>query len=146
MLDQAPEPQPKVIEGLTGPWEMVIGLEVHAQVATQAKLFSGASTAVGAEPNSQVSFVDAGMPGMLPVLNPATAETIASVPVATPEDVDRAVAAARGAFPAWAATTPGERSLALLRPVKGAVVGLQWALYMHGFGGEPDRIETHPEV
>lgn len=69
MLDQAPVPAPKIIEGLTGPWELVIGLEVHAQVATQAKLFSGAATAVGAEPNSQVSFVDAGMPGMLPVLN-----------------------------------------------------------------------------
>jgi aspartyl-tRNA(Asn)/glutamyl-tRNA(Gln) amidotransferase subunit B len=65
----APAPAPKVVEGLTGPWEMVIGLEVHAQVATEAKLFSGASTAVGAEPNSQVSFVDAGMPGMLPVIN-----------------------------------------------------------------------------
>ncbi len=64
-----PAPEPRVIEGLTGPWEMVIGLEVHAQVATKAKLFSGASTAVGAEPNSQVAFVDAGMPGMLPVLN-----------------------------------------------------------------------------
>jgi aspartyl-tRNA(Asn)/glutamyl-tRNA(Gln) amidotransferase subunit B len=68
MLDQ-PTLAPKVIEGLTGPWEMVIGLEVHAQVATQAKLFSAASTAVGAEPNSQVSFVDGGFPGMLPVLN-----------------------------------------------------------------------------
>ncbi len=70
MLDSPlPAPKPKVIEGVTGPWEMVIGLEVHAQIATQAKLFSGASTQVGAEPNSQVSFVDAGMPGMLPVLN-----------------------------------------------------------------------------
>jgi aspartyl-tRNA(Asn)/glutamyl-tRNA(Gln) amidotransferase subunit B len=70
MLDLAlPEPRPKVIEGVTGPWELVIGLEVHAQIATKAKLFSGASTEVGAEPNSQVSFIDAGMPGMLPVLN-----------------------------------------------------------------------------
>ncbi|TNC52937.1 Asp-tRNA(Asn)/Glu-tRNA(Gln) amidotransferase subunit GatB [Rubellimicrobium rubrum] len=70
MLDQSvPAPKPKVIEGVTGPWEIVIGLEVHAQVATAAKLFSGASTAVGAEPNSQVSFIDAGMPGMLPVIN-----------------------------------------------------------------------------
>ncbi len=68
MLD-LPTPAPKVVEGLTGPWEMVIGLEVHAQVATQAKLFSGASTLVGAEPNSQVSFVDGGFPGMLPVIN-----------------------------------------------------------------------------
>jgi aspartyl-tRNA(Asn)/glutamyl-tRNA(Gln) amidotransferase subunit B len=58
-----------IIEGKTGPWELVIGLEVHAQVVSRAKLFSGAATAFGAEPNSQVSFVDAAMPGMLPVLN-----------------------------------------------------------------------------
>jgi aspartyl-tRNA(Asn)/glutamyl-tRNA(Gln) amidotransferase subunit B len=57
------------IEGSTGPWEVVVGLEVHAQVTSQAKLFSGASTAFGAEPNSQVSFVDAAFPGMLPVIN-----------------------------------------------------------------------------
>ena len=70
MLDSAvPAPKAKVIEGVTGPWELVIGLEVHAQIATRAKLFSGASTQVGAEPNSQVSFIDAGMPGMLPVVN-----------------------------------------------------------------------------
>ena len=62
MLDLTHAPSPKVIEGVTGPWELVIGLEVHAQVATAAKLFSGASTEVGAEPNSHVSFVDAGMP------------------------------------------------------------------------------------
>ncbi|GAA4773669.1 Asp-tRNA(Asn)/Glu-tRNA(Gln) amidotransferase subunit GatB [Novosphingobium ginsenosidimutans] len=57
------------IQGATGEWEVVIGLEVHAQVSTQAKLFSGAATAFGAEPNSQVSLVDAAMPGMLPVPN-----------------------------------------------------------------------------
>ena len=57
------------IEGRTGPWEIVVGLEVHAQVTSHAKLFSGAATAFGAEPNSQVSFVDAGFPGMLPVIN-----------------------------------------------------------------------------
>ena len=57
------------IEGSTGTWEIVVGLEVHAQVTSNAKLFSGAATAYGAEPNSQVSPVDAGMPGMLPVLN-----------------------------------------------------------------------------
>ncbi|PHK96962.1 Asp-tRNA(Asn)/Glu-tRNA(Gln) amidotransferase GatCAB subunit B [Pseudoroseomonas rhizosphaerae] len=57
------------IEGSTGPWEVVIGLEVHAQVTSEAKLFSGAATAFGAEPNSQVSFIDAGFPGMLPVIN-----------------------------------------------------------------------------
>ncbi|MCB9958062.1 MAG: Asp-tRNA(Asn)/Glu-tRNA(Gln) amidotransferase subunit GatB [Rhodospirillaceae bacterium] len=60
-----------VIEGNTGTWEMVIGLEVHAQVISEAKLFSGAATAFGAEPNSQVSLVDAAMPGMLPVINEA---------------------------------------------------------------------------
>jgi aspartyl-tRNA(Asn)/glutamyl-tRNA(Gln) amidotransferase subunit B len=57
------------IEGETGPWELVIGLEVHAQVTSKAKLFSGAATEFGAEPNSQVSFVDGGFPGMLPVIN-----------------------------------------------------------------------------
>ncbi len=70
MLDLTHEaPKAKVISGATGDWELVIGLEVHAQVATNAKLFSGASTAFGAEPNSNVAFVDAGMPGMLPVIN-----------------------------------------------------------------------------
>jgi aspartyl-tRNA(Asn)/glutamyl-tRNA(Gln) amidotransferase subunit B len=58
-----------LIEGETGPWEVVIGMEVHAQVISESKLFSGASTAFGGEPNSHVSLVDAAMPGMLPVLN-----------------------------------------------------------------------------
>ncbi len=58
-----------LIAGRTGDWEVVIGLEVHAQVISKAKLFSGASTAFGAAPNSQVSPVDAAMPGMLPVIN-----------------------------------------------------------------------------
>jgi aspartyl-tRNA(Asn)/glutamyl-tRNA(Gln) amidotransferase subunit B len=57
------------IAGRTGEWEIVVGLEVHAQIISRAKLFSGAATAFGAEPNSQVSPVDAGMPGMLPVIN-----------------------------------------------------------------------------
>ena len=57
------------IKGETGDWEIVIGMEVHAQVLSKSKLFSGASTEFGAEPNSQVCFVDAGMPGMLPVIN-----------------------------------------------------------------------------
>jgi aspartyl-tRNA(Asn)/glutamyl-tRNA(Gln) amidotransferase subunit B len=57
------------IEGTTGAWEVVVGLEVHAQVISTSKLFSGAATAFGAEPNTQVSFVDAAFPGMLPVLN-----------------------------------------------------------------------------
>jgi len=63
-----------LLKGRTGEWEMVIGLEVHAQVIADAKLFSGAATDFGAEPNEQVSFVDAGMPGMLPVLNEACVE------------------------------------------------------------------------
>ena len=58
-----------LIEGHTGDWEVVIGLEVHAQVISNAKLFSGAETSFGAEPNEQVSLVDAAMPGMLPVIN-----------------------------------------------------------------------------
>lgn len=57
------------IHGVTGEWEVVIGLEVHAQVTSNSKLFSGASTAFGAEPNTQVSLIDAAMPGMLPVPN-----------------------------------------------------------------------------
>ncbi len=63
------EPEPKTIAGAKGDWEMVIGLEVHAQVSSNAKLFSGSSTEFGAEPNSNVDFVDAAMPGMLPVIN-----------------------------------------------------------------------------
>jgi aspartyl-tRNA(Asn)/glutamyl-tRNA(Gln) amidotransferase subunit B len=59
----------RLIKGATGDWEVVIGLEVHAQVTSKSKLFSGASTAFGGEPNSHVSLVDAAMPGMLPVIN-----------------------------------------------------------------------------
>ncbi|QOZ26367.1 Asp-tRNA(Asn)/Glu-tRNA(Gln) amidotransferase subunit GatB [Bradyrhizobium sp. CCBAU 51753] len=59
----------KLIKGATGDWEVVIGMEVHAQVTSNAKLFSGASTAFGGDPNSHVSLVDAAMPGMLPVIN-----------------------------------------------------------------------------
>ncbi|KAJ55727.1 glutamyl-tRNA amidotransferase [Actibacterium mucosum KCTC 23349] len=62
-------PKPKTIAGAKYDWELVIGMEVHAQVASNAKLFSGASTTFGAEPNSNVAFVDAAMPGMLPVIN-----------------------------------------------------------------------------
>jgi len=70
MLDLTYDPpKPKVIAGAKHDWELVIGMEVHAQVASRAKLFSGASTRFGAEPNSNVAFVDAAMPGMLPVLN-----------------------------------------------------------------------------
>ena len=70
MLDLTFEPpKPKVIAGAKHDWELVIGMEIHAQVSSNAKLFSGASTAFGAEPNSNVAFVDAAMPGMLPVIN-----------------------------------------------------------------------------
>src|SRR5881394_1432903 len=60
---------PKLIKSATGDWEVVIGMEIHAQVASNSKLFSGASTEFGGEPNSHVSLVDAAMPGMLPVIN-----------------------------------------------------------------------------
>ena len=59
----------RFIPGATGDWEVIIGLEVHAQVTSEAKLFSGASTSFGAAPNANVSLVDAAMPGMLPVIN-----------------------------------------------------------------------------
>ncbi len=65
---RTPDPK-RFISGATGDWEVIIGMEVHAQVTSEAKLFSGASTAFGAEPNANVSFVDAAMPGMLPVIN-----------------------------------------------------------------------------
>src|SRR5213080_3076026 len=66
-----PPMKSKLIKGRMGHWEIVIGMEVHAQVTSQSKLFSGASTVFGGEPNSQVSLVDAAMPGMLPVINEA---------------------------------------------------------------------------
>jgi aspartyl-tRNA(Asn)/glutamyl-tRNA(Gln) amidotransferase subunit B len=70
MLDLTYEtPKPRVIAGAKHDWELVIGMEVHAQVSSNSKLFSGASTQFGAEPNSNVAFVDAAMPGMLPVIN-----------------------------------------------------------------------------
>ncbi|MDB5421122.1 MAG: gatB, partial [Brevundimonas sp.] len=59
----------KLIQGRTGPWEIVLGLEIHAQVASKSKLFSAAAVGFGAGPNEQVSLVDAAMPGMLPVIN-----------------------------------------------------------------------------
>jgi aspartyl-tRNA(Asn)/glutamyl-tRNA(Gln) amidotransferase subunit B len=65
----APSAKSNLIKGATGDWEVVIGMEIHAQVTSQSKLFSGASTAFGGEPNSHVSLVDAAMPGMLPVIN-----------------------------------------------------------------------------
>jgi aspartyl-tRNA(Asn)/glutamyl-tRNA(Gln) amidotransferase subunit B len=67
-VDITPNPK-NLVSGATGDWEIVLGLEVHAQVTSEAKLFSGASTEFGSEANSQVSLVDAAMPGMLPVIN-----------------------------------------------------------------------------
>src|SRR6201747_2063013 len=64
-----PARRSKLIKGATGDWEVVIGLEVHAQVTSRSKLFSGAATEFGGAPNSHVSLVDAAMPGMLPVIN-----------------------------------------------------------------------------
>src|SRR4051812_2138691 len=69
MVDRMSERGARLIKGTTGEWEIVIGMEVHAQVLSNAKLFSDAATAFGAAPNSQVSFIDAAMPGMLPVIN-----------------------------------------------------------------------------
>src|SRR5271154_3164879 len=68
-MDAPAQKKSKLIKGATGDWEVVIGMEVHAQVTSQAKLFSGAATAFGGEPNAHVSPVDAAMPGMLPVIN-----------------------------------------------------------------------------
>jgi len=70
MQDKAkPVASKNLISGSSGDWEVIVGLEVHAQVASKSKLFSGASTAFGGDPNSHVSLVDAAMPGMLPVIN-----------------------------------------------------------------------------
>ena len=68
-LDIVPADPKKFIQGRTGPWEVILGLEIHAQVASRSKLFSGAAVGFGAGPNEQVSLVDAAMPGMLPVIN-----------------------------------------------------------------------------
>ncbi len=65
---RTPDPK-RLVSGATGDWEIIIGMEIHAQVSSQSKLFSGASTTFGAAPNSNVSLVDAAMPGMLPVIN-----------------------------------------------------------------------------
>src|SRR5690242_3387460 len=67
--DRAQTRKSKLLKGATGDWEVIVGLEVHAQVTSRSKLFSGASTAFGGDPNSHVSLVDAAMPGMLPVIN-----------------------------------------------------------------------------
>src|ERR1051325_3461210 len=68
-MQRTPDPSQKFLKGSTGDWEVVIGMEVHAQVTSESKLFSGAATAFGGAPNSHVSLVDAAMPGMLPVIN-----------------------------------------------------------------------------
>jgi len=69
LIDTRTPDAKRLIPGATGDWEIIIGLEVHAQITSEAKLFSGASTAFGAAPNANVSLVDAAMPGMLPVIN-----------------------------------------------------------------------------
>jgi aspartyl-tRNA(Asn)/glutamyl-tRNA(Gln) amidotransferase subunit B len=69
LTDRADTRSAKLLEGASGPWQVVIGMEIHAQIASKSKLFSGAATEFGAEPNSEVSLVDAAMPGMLPVIN-----------------------------------------------------------------------------
>ena len=68
-MNETFELRPGQVQGQTGTWEMVIGLEIHAQISSKSKLFSGASASFGAEANSNVSLVDAAMPGMLPVIN-----------------------------------------------------------------------------
>ncbi|MPT23668.1 MAG: Asp-tRNA(Asn)/Glu-tRNA(Gln) amidotransferase GatCAB subunit B, partial [Starkeya sp.] len=68
-MHSRPADPKKLIKGATGDWEVVIGMEIHAQVTSNSKLFSGSSTEFGGEPNSHVSLVDAAMPGMLPVIN-----------------------------------------------------------------------------
>jgi len=83
------------IKGRTGEWEMVIGLEVHAQITSEAKLFSGAATAFGAPPNSQVSFVDAAMPGMLPVINRRCVEQAVRTGLALKAQINRTSVFAR---------------------------------------------------
>lgn len=69
LIDTRTPDAKRLVSGATGDWEIIIGLEVHAQITSEAKLFSGASTAFGAAPNANVSLVDAAMPGMLPVIN-----------------------------------------------------------------------------
>ena len=78
-----------LLKGATGDWEMVIGLEIHAQVSCEAKLFSGAPTTFGAEPNTQVSLVDAAMPGMLPVLNQAAVRAAVQTGLAIKSQINK---------------------------------------------------------
>ena len=78
-----------LIEGETGDWEVVIGLEVHAQIVSDSKLFSGSATAFGAGPNTQVSLVDAGMPGMLPVINGACVEQAVKTGLGLKAEINR---------------------------------------------------------
>ena len=89
MLDLPYEmPKPKIIAGAKHDWELVIGMEVHAQVSSNAKLFSGASTQFGAEPNSNVAFVDAAMPGMLPVINEYCIEQVVRTGLGLKADIN----------------------------------------------------------
>jgi aspartyl-tRNA(Asn)/glutamyl-tRNA(Gln) amidotransferase subunit B len=77
-----------LVEGKTGKWEVVIGLEVHAQIKSNSKLFSASGTSFGADPNTQVSFVDAAMPGMLPVINPKCIEQAIKSGLAIKADIN----------------------------------------------------------
>jgi aspartyl-tRNA(Asn)/glutamyl-tRNA(Gln) amidotransferase subunit B len=89
MLDLTYEmPKIKTIAGAKHDWELVIGMEVHAQVSSNAKLFSGASTQFGAEPNSNVAFVDAAMPGMLPVINEYCVEQVVRTGLGLKADIN----------------------------------------------------------
>ncbi len=83
------ETNPDLVEGASGPWEVVIGLEIHAQVASASKLFSGADTSFGAPPNSQVSLVDAAMPGMLPVINRVCVEQAVKTGLGLEAEINR---------------------------------------------------------
>jgi len=78
-----------LIKGNTGDWEIIIGLEVHAQINTKSKLFSGAAVEFGCEPNENVAFVDAGMPGMLPVLNKSAVEQAVKTGLAINAQINR---------------------------------------------------------
>ncbi len=83
------ETNPDLVEGASGPWDVVIGLEIHAQVASASKLFSGADTSFGAPPNSQVSLVDAAMPGMLPVINRVCVEQAVKTGLGLEAEINR---------------------------------------------------------
>jgi aspartyl-tRNA(Asn)/glutamyl-tRNA(Gln) amidotransferase subunit B len=112
-----------LIDGRTGAWEVVIGLEVHAQIVSDAKLFSGAATAFGAEPNTQVSFVDAAFPGMLPVLNRHCVEQAVKTGLALDAEINLVSVFDRKNY-FYADSPPGYQISQFTRPIvgKGRVV------------------------